>query len=339
MTFFANLAIDRRAKRAALAACVSLAVITASTFGAQADALRLIANLEPNDPTVERSLMPFIASVNEMTGGALEIIYNGPDVVPPFEQFQPVQVGAFQLLYTHPVYFNGTTSVGMAVDATDANSELRRSSGFFDALDEHYQTLGMKLIAIPATGTKGYQLIVKDELGDAPSLGGRKIRGNATYSPVIEAFGGTPVVLAAGEIYMSLERGIIDGAAWGASGILNRKWHEVAKYLTRPTFGSNSNVLLMNKAAFDALNPELQGALLAAGRLMEEETPGKMDEFIESEWKALQDLGMKETHFAPSEQEQIQAAFQAGIWEQASVSNAETVVKLRELAVGAGISK
>ena len=318
---------------------VSCAVVALLATNVSAKDIRLVSNLESNDSTIQNSLMPFIKGVKDATGGSLNILFNGPDVVPPFEQFQPVQAGAFQLLYTHPVYFNGTTSVGMCVDATLPDPATRRASGFFDRLDAFYQTQGMKLIAIPANGTKGYQFIVKKPLGDAPSLQGRKIRGTATYNPVIEGFGGTPVVLAAGEVYTSLDRGVIDGAAWGPSGVVGRKWYEVAKYMTRPTFGSNSNIVLMNKAAFDSLTPAEQKAILDEGRKMELATPPAMDRIIEKEWAELRSLGMSDTMFPASERAKLEEVFQSGIWALASKTDPSTVQALRAIAIKGGISK
>lgn len=330
--------------RAALKSTVAGLLIGAAAFSAaiseaQAETLRLLSNLEINDPTIQNSLVPFIEAVKEATAGEIEIAYNGPEVVPGFEQFQPVQAGAFQLLYTHPVYFNGTTTVGVSIDATEPDPEARRSSGYFDQLDSYFGTLGMKLVAIVPTGTRGYQFVLKQPLaGEANSLQGRKIRGNATYQPVIEAFGGTVVVLPAGDVYTSLDRGVIDGAAWGASGVLDRKWQEVAGYLSRSTFGSSSNIILMNKAAFDGLTAEQQTAILEEGRKMELSTPPIINEIVDAEWAALKEAGMQETNFPPADEAQLESVFRAGIWATASQTDPALVESLRKLAVDAGIS-
>jgi|AntAceMinimDraft_12_1070368.scaffolds.fasta_scaffold24663_3 TRAP-type C4-dicarboxylate transport system substrate-binding protein len=329
-----NSIVSRPIRSALLGTVVAISTLSS----AHAETFRMLANLGINDSQVQASLLPFIESVTEATGGEIDIVYNGPEVVPGNEQFQPVQAGAFHFLYTHPVYFNGITSVGVSIDATAPDPEARRSSGYFNLLDDHFGTLGMKLVAIVPTGTHGYQFILDKPLGEAPSLQGRKIRGNPTYQPVIEGFGGTVVAMPFTEVYTSLDRGVIDGASWGASGVVTQKWSEVAGYMARPTFGSSSAIILMNKDAFDSMSPELQGMLLEEGRKMELSTPPIIDALVDTEWAQLKAEGMQDTFFPLEEQERLQAIFRSGVWATASKTNPELVQKLRDLAVAAGIS-
>lgn len=62
---------------------------------------------------------------------------------------------------------------------------------------------------------------------------GLKIRAHGEIiSETIGAFGGAPVFMGAGEVYMALQRGTIDGASSGTTAMVSRKFYEVSKYLT-----------------------------------------------------------------------------------------------------------
>ena len=221
--------------RAGLLACT--AVIAAP---AEADELRMIGAFPEGFVFTEEIAVPFMDAVSEATGGAVTVALTGPDAVPPLEQLEPVQAGVFDLLFTHPAYHAGTTSLGLAIDAVGADPAARREAGIIERLDAHYQDLGLKLIAAPATGTQGFRYYLKEPIDGEPAFEGRKIRGTVSYHPMIEALGGTGVVMDGGEVYSALQTGVVDGAAWGTTGALDFKWNEVAGYIADPVSSGRS---------------------------------------------------------------------------------------------------
>ena len=154
---------------------------------------------------------------------------SGPDAVPPLEQFEPVQAGVFDVLFTHPAYHAGATALPLSIDAIAPDPTKRREAGIIETLDKHYETLGLKLIAAPATGSVGFQYVLKEPVDGEPAFAGRKLRGTVSYQPMIEALGGSLVVMGGGEVYSALQTGVVDGAAWGLTGVKDFKWNEVAR--------------------------------------------------------------------------------------------------------------
>jgi TRAP-type mannitol/chloroaromatic compound transport system substrate-binding protein len=191
---------------------------------------------------------------------------SGPETVPPFEQLQPVATGVFQMLFTHAIYHYGTTGLAVGLDAVRGDLEARRKSGMVEAIDKHYQKLGLKLVAVPISATKGYHMVLRAPVGASGDLQGRKIRGTPSYHTVIGMLGASPVVLPGGEVYSALEKGVVDGAAWPASGVLGMRWYEVAKYMLRPSFGLAHYLFLMNLNAWNRLTDAERNILLAEGR-------------------------------------------------------------------------
>ena len=91
-------------------------------------------------------------------------------------------------------------------------------------------------------------------MSPAGDLSGRKIRGTPSYNNVVSMLGGSSVVLPPGEVYSSLEKGMVDGAAWPAAGVLGMRWYEVAKYMLRPGFGLSTYLFLMNLDTWNKLS-------------------------------------------------------------------------------------
>ena len=107
----------------------------------------------------------------------------------------------------------------------------------FEALDKHYQKIGIKVVAVALSAKTGFAFALKTPVTADGDLKGKKVRGTPAYHPLIRMLGGAPVVLPIPEVYTALEKGVIDGAMSPVVGLLGVRWHEVAKYLAQPSFG------------------------------------------------------------------------------------------------------
>ncbi len=295
--------------------------------------LRMLSSYDQTTAYSREIAQRFIKEVEANKAADLTIKLTGPDVVPPFEQLQPVAAGVFQLLYTHAAYHTNTTGVGAAMDGVAVNPEQTRESGLWDMVDEHYNGLGLKLIAIPPLGSHGFQYVLKEPITGTPGLDGRRLRGSPTYTNVTKGLGGTPVLMSSGDVYSAMDRGVIDGAAWGLNGVKDMGWQEVAGYYSKPTFGQTYNFVLMNLNAFNTLSPEQQQVLLDEGRELETEIVPILDELAVEEWKALDEAGMQATEFAPEDAERLDALVTDGIWQLGIDKTPDTVTAMRELAI------
>ncbi|MEM1046386.1 MAG: TRAP transporter substrate-binding protein DctP [Pseudomonadota bacterium] len=306
--------------------------------GAEAADLRMLGAFPEGFVFTKELAQPFVDLVEEESGGAVSISMMGPDTVPTFEQFEPVQSGVFDMLFTHPAYHAGTTAVGLSIDAIASDPKKRRDAGIIGFIDEHYQGLGMKLIAAPATGTKGFRYYLKEPVSGEPGLSGRKIRGTVSYHPMIEALGGKGVVISGGEVYSSLQKGVVDGAAWSLNGAKDFKWHEVVDYLADPVFGQVGVMIFMNLDAWNGLSDDKKAALERAALRIEENAIARFDALAAQEKKDLIDLGMKMTSFSDAEAAQFEALWANGVWTIAEEKTPEPAAALRKLAREAGMT-
>lgn len=298
----------------------------------------MIAGFPENFVFTREIAQPFMDAVAEATDGEVTVSLTGPDAVQPLEQLEPVQAGVFDLLFTHPAYHAGTASLGLAIDAVATDPAARRDAGIIDFLDAHYRDLGLKLIAAPATGTQGFRYYLREPIAGEPAFAGRKIRGTVSYHPMIEALGGTGVVMGGGEVYSALQTGVVDGAAWGTTGALDFKWNELAGYIADPAFGQVGVMILANLDAWNGPSDDSRAAIAEAGRALEAESIPRFDALAEEELTALQGAGMEMTSFSDTEAAELDRLWSEGVWQVAAGGAPDDVAEMRRMAEEAGLA-
>jgi TRAP-type transport system periplasmic protein len=240
-------------------------------------------------------------------------------------------------LFTHGIYHYGTTGLATGLDAVRGTIEERRVSGLFEALDRHYQKIGLKVLGVPLSAKTGYAFALKAPVGPDGDLKGRKVRGTPAYHPLIRMLGGAPVVLPIPEVYTALEKGVIDGAASPVVGLLGVKWHEVAKYVTQPSFGFTHQLFLMNLDAWNRLSDAEKKILLDAARAMEEVWYREYDRMAADEIKELTARGATLTNLGPSH-DKLNAVWGEGLWELAEKKSPNEARELHEIAKAKGLT-
>ncbi|MEW6266360.1 MAG: TRAP transporter substrate-binding protein DctP [Thermodesulfobacteriota bacterium] len=305
---------------------------------AEAKTFKLLSSWPENMIFVEGCYKPFSANLKELSKAQLETKFFGPDVIPTMEQFQPLQSGAFDLLYTIPAYHLGATAAGTGIDAIKPDPTQVRRTGVFDFIDRLYQKQGAKLIAIvPITDLHFLSRVPIDN--NQPSFKGVKVRTTPTIAPLVEKLGGAAVNLPSGEVYTALQKGVIDAATIITFGAVDYKWYEVTKYMVRPTFGYISTLILMNLKKFEQLTPEEKSILVKVGEKTELDAREFFKEKKAAEDKQLKELGMKETFMQPADAAQADRIYMETIWEMSEKKSGEEIKKLHELAKSKGLTQ
>ena len=326
-------------KKFLLCAAAAMALSAASAVTASAETIRLLTSWNKNNWPTYAVLEQYVKNVNAIGGGKVKINISGHEVVPPFEQLQPVSAGVFDALFSHGVYHAGSKGIALVVDAIDPDVDKRRSSGVWKFVDEYYQkNNNMKLVALVASSNQGYHIFLKEPLSGDNDLKGRKIRGTQSYHGVIRMLGASPVVLPGSQIYTALEKGVVDGAAWPAAGMLSMKHYEVAKYRIRPTFGTSNLGIWVNLNKWKKLSPEAQKIMLDAGLKTEKEMPEIGDKILADEDAELNKKGLKYTKFSDATYKKVKATWNASLWDVAKKCCGADAGKLRELAKKAGLT-
>jgi tripartite ATP-independent transporter DctP family solute receptor len=144
--------------------------------------------------------------------------------------------------------------------------------------------------------TLGFRNIYsKEEVTSVDDLNGKKIRVQATKTEDTHfpAYGAQPVHMPFGEVYTSLQTGVVDMAENGVNVYLSNKHYEVAPVMSFTQHEANNNVLWVSDKTWQSLSDEQKGwveeAAAEVGRL---EPPHALELEQESAEK-LKGMGVK----------------------------------------------
>ncbi len=228
---------------------------------------RMVTSWPPGMPILQTGAERFAQLVKEMSNGRLTIqVFAGGELVPPLGVFDAVSRGMVQCGHSASYYWAGKskafqwfTSVPFGLNAQGMNAWLYHGGGL-----ELWEEVAADFNVVPRPGgNTGVQMggWFNREIKTLADFKGLKMRIPGLGGKVFSKAGGTVVLLPAGEIYTSLERGVIDATEWvGPAHDIRMGFHKVAKYYYAPGWHEPGSVLELsiNKKAYDSLPKELQ---------------------------------------------------------------------------------
>jgi len=234
--------------------------------------------------------------INQMSGGRIQIkVYGAKELVPAFEVFGAVSQGTAQMGHGASYYWKGKSApaqffstVPFGLTADEMNAWLYHGGGM-DLWQETYAPFGL----VPmATGNTGVQMAgwFNREINSLDDLKGLKMRIPGLGGEVLARAGGVPVSLPGGELFTSLQSGAIDATEWvGPYNDMAFGLYKAAKYYYYPGWHEPGTALecIVNKAAFEALPPELQSIIRNAARVANQDM---LTEYVARNNQALQTL-------------------------------------------------
>ncbi len=298
---------------------------------------RWLNSWDRNLPQVALFAEPYARAIEAASKGSIKLNVSGPESVPSFEQLQPTASGAFHFLYTHGAYHFGTSPLLATAEAVGGTPAERKASGVFEAIDRQYQKIGLKLLAMPMTPDGGYQIILKRPPTANGDLQGHKIRGNPTYAAVIKLLGASMVTLPMGEIYTSVDKGVIDGFAFPTFGALESRYYEPAKYLLRASFGFSASAVLANLATWNKFSSAEKKIILDEGVKHEDKWLRESAQLIQDEEKTLIAKGMQVVQMGEAQRAKLKRAWSDGLWDNAAQKFKKETEEIRAIARGKGL--
>jgi C4-dicarboxylate-binding protein DctP len=91
-----------------------------------------------------------------------------------------------------------------------------------------------------------------------------RIQSSKVLDAQMRALGASPQVMAFSEVYQALQTGVVDGTENPPSNLYTQKMNEVQKYLTLSNHGYLGYAVIVNKAFWDGLPPDIRKALEGA---------------------------------------------------------------------------
>ncbi|MFM7091054.1 MAG: TRAP transporter substrate-binding protein [Bacteroidota bacterium] len=234
---------------------------------------KMVTTWPPNFPILDEGCKLFAQLVEEMSGGRMKIrVFGGGELVPALEIFDAVRNGSAEMGHGSAYYWAGKSSAASFFATVPFGMNAQQVSSWINAGDglslwqELYESFG--LIPLPA-GNTGVQMggWFNKEINTISDLQGLKMRIPGLGGAVLEKAGGSPVLMAGGELYTGLERGIIDATEWlSPFHDTLMGFDEIASYYYTPGWhepGTNLEIII-NKEKFESLPIDLQAIIKAA---------------------------------------------------------------------------
>lgn len=254
--------IQGRTFRTAVAAA---ALAVAGMTPALAETVKF-AHWVPPAHTLTKSTIEPLQEAVAGTGLEIEVYPGGELGAGPLEQYVRVVQGVADMVWGLQGYTSSQFPLTMISELPGALPEGK--TGYDMLWDAH--DAGMLDKEFPGTKPLALWLsepnifIMKDvDVRTPDDLKGLKIRvSGSAAAATIEALGATPVQMPAGEIYNSLQTGLIDGVVTGASAIGDFKLDEVANsYTLNAPLGRISFYVVMNQNTYNGLAEEQRTAI------------------------------------------------------------------------------
>ncbi|MGB9042360.1 MAG: TRAP transporter substrate-binding protein DctP, partial [Pseudolabrys sp.] len=207
-------------------------------------------------------------------------------------------------------------------------SELRKNGGY-DYMAKLYAEKMNAIFLARLVDNNPFHLYLNKPIS-APDLTGLKIRITPVYRDFFQALGATVVQTPPGEVYTSLERGVVDGYGWPITGIFDLGWHEKTKYRVDPGFYTAEVSVLVNKTTWDKLSDAQRAVLRKAAERGEAEAIAEFDAENAKDTKRQADAGIQTIKFDGAAAEGYRTkAYQAG-WDGIIKQSPEHGPKIRE---------
>ena len=196
----------------------------------------------------------FIEKVNADGKGVLKINYiGGPRAVPPFEVGNAVRTRVVDIANVTGAFYTNLMPEADGFKLNGKPMSEQRKNGTWDYINQlHNQKLNSQYLARQFHNVP-FHIYLNKKI-DKIDFSGLKIRVTPVYRDVVEAFGGTPITTAPGEVYTALERGVVDGYGWPVTGIFDLGWDKVTKFRMEPPFYSVEVNVLVNLDVWKGLN-------------------------------------------------------------------------------------
>ena len=244
------------------------AVVTKQTYK-----WRMTSTWPPKLPVLQEGADRIAQRIKALSDGRLEIeVYAGGELVPPLETFQAVSDGTVECGTGAAYYWAGKEPACQWFAAVPFGMNAQGMSAWFkggDGLKLWEETYAPFNVIPRPGGSTGVQMggWFNKKIETIDDYKGLKMRIPGLGGKVVAKAGGTVVLVAGGEIFTNLERGVIDSTEWvGPYHDLRMGFYQAAKYYYYPGWHEPGTYLefIFNKKAYEALPKDLQHIVDAA---------------------------------------------------------------------------
>ena len=222
--------------------------------------------------TVKRGHAPFAKMIEEATKGRVKVtMYAGGTLAKAKGQYDAIATGIADIAFVLPAFTPGRFPISelASLPFLGIKSGVQGAlafTGLYEKFPEEFEGKGREFSAIKPLvlfTTSPYHLHTNKPVRTPEDIKGMKIRSaGAGVIKAVEAMGAVPVLIPIGDIYSSLEKGVIDGVLMDDTGFGARKFVEVTKYHTQLNMYVQAFTILMNKHVWKTFPKDIQEQIM-----------------------------------------------------------------------------
>ena len=257
---------------------------------------RLVTAWPKNYPGLGMAPERIAKLVEEMSQGQMQItVFGAGEQVQAFGVFDAVSSGSHQMGHSGSYFWKGKvpaaqffTAVPFGLTADEINAWIHRGDGL-KLWREVYEPFNLYPIPAGNTGTQMFGWFNK-EINSIEDIKGLKMRIPGLGGEVFKRAGGIPITLPAGELFTSLQTGVIDATEWvGPYNDLTFGFHQAADYYYYPGWHEPGPMLelIINIDAWNSLPDHLKIIIETAAKAVNQDL---LDEYTAMNNSALKEL-------------------------------------------------
>lgn len=281
---------------------IVLGAMAATTAQAQSPIVLRIADQFPLQHIASRlSIQPLIQKVEERSNGRIRFQhFPAEQLAKSGGMLDAVKTGVADMALQVAGSVTDRIPLTGVVELPTISQDILECYKVFQTMAEgplyekEYKSQGVR--AIEVTCTPAQFLVTRQEIVDnVGKLKGMKLRaGSSAVELTLTELGAVPVKLGAPDVYISVDRGTLDGAIFGAAATLGYKLEKMVKGTARNVnFGSLAAILFINERKFNSLPPDLQKLLVDVGREVGRDVAIAYSKESEESLAALEKAGVK----------------------------------------------
>ena len=288
----------------------------------------------PAQNSYAKSFMKYVEMVNTRGKGVVRIqVRGGPEVVPPLQLGEAQKNGLIDMLNAAPGLYLNIVPEGEVFSATAKKPWELRANGGWDLVNRIFgQKANAHLLAHVDGGT-GFHIFTVAEPPRTADGGvdwsKLKVRGAPIHREFLEAIGANPVIQGPGEVYTSLERGLVNAHAYSILGYSSFGWDKFTRFRIDPSFMFTDVMITMNKKKWDSLPPAAQKILNDAAIEHERASFTANAEATKAEGDAMIAKGMKVVELTGEGRRKFSEAATRASWDRLTKRDPTNVPALK----------
>lgn len=299
--------------------------------------LSISTYLPPSYEYIYKPLENFAKRAEEKSEGRLKInIFHSGQLFDGYEELAAINRGDIDITNLTGSYAGGSIpafNIFTLPFLLNDMAHLRRSldNGLLDLGIRKQMADDHNAVILGAAPFDPYELYSREK----PVLKADDFKGmvwattSATDARAVQLLGGSPTGMSSSELYLSFDRGVINGTPRPLITGMGRSLYEVVKHLSLVNLAVDMSILTMNKGKFDSLPPDLQEILMESAKERDAEQFRMVEEYVNVALKTFEEKGMTIQRISPEDREDMKNKTSKAIDEWAAqIPNGQEYLKI-----------